>query len=233
MASGDALLRLASAAPRDLVRTGPSGRRLLHDILLDCRAAELTTAPASDNDVALLHALFDVALRNGLGSLVYDYVVEVCSDKYCTSRQVPSEPLHVMPVVLHLHHLSAITDVILQYTMLWGNSDALEAYLMDGDCVKTWCSAVLEREQHHILQCLSRGLASLGAAGDLHRHVGCLAALVTVLEALAQPGAEAPAAAADSAPPLLVARQLHQCAQVHLPLLVLLSALPCALIIAA
>ena len=49
-------------------------------------AAGLTTAPAGDNDVALLHALFDVALRNGLGSVVYDYVVEVCSDKYCTSR---------------------------------------------------------------------------------------------------------------------------------------------------
>ena len=82
----EVLQRLASAAPRDLVRTGPSGRTLLHDILLECRAAGVTAAPAGDNDVALLHALFDVALSNGLGCLVYDYVVEVCSDRYCTSR---------------------------------------------------------------------------------------------------------------------------------------------------
>ncbi len=50
-----------------------------------CRAAGLTGAAAS-NDVARLHALFDVALGHGLGSLVVDYVVEVCSDRFSTSR---------------------------------------------------------------------------------------------------------------------------------------------------
>ena len=84
--SSSALQKLAAVAPRDLVRVTQSRRRSFHDLLLQCRAAGLTAAPSSDNDVAHLHALFDVALQYGLGSLVYDYVVEVCSDKYCTSR---------------------------------------------------------------------------------------------------------------------------------------------------
>lgn len=62
---------------------------MFFELLNQCRAAGLTAAPVSDNDVAILHALFDVALHSGLGSLVYDYVVEVCSDKYCTSRYTP------------------------------------------------------------------------------------------------------------------------------------------------
>lgn len=89
---------------------------------------------------------------------------------------------------------------------------------MDGDCVKSWCTAALEREQGHLLQGLARGLPSLAALGDLHRHVGRLAALVTVLEALAEPqqGAAGGAAGADagSTLPLALARQLHQCVQV-------------------
>lgn len=52
---------------------------------MQCRAAGLTGATGS-NDVARLHALFDVALGHGLGSLVVDYVIEVCSDPFYTSR---------------------------------------------------------------------------------------------------------------------------------------------------
>ena len=87
--SASALQRLAAVAPRDLVRVTQSGRRLFHELLLQCRAAGLTAGPNSEHDVAHLHALFDIALQYGLGSLVYDYVVEVCSDKYCTSRFGP------------------------------------------------------------------------------------------------------------------------------------------------
>lgn len=87
--SASALQRLAAVAPRDLVRVTQSGRRLFHELLLQCRAAGLTAGPSSEHDVAHLHALFDVALQYGLGSLIYDYVVEVCSDKYCTSRFGP------------------------------------------------------------------------------------------------------------------------------------------------
>ncbi len=50
-----------------------------------CRAAGLTGAAAGD-DASRLHALFDVALSHGLGSIVVDYVFEVCSDRYYTSR---------------------------------------------------------------------------------------------------------------------------------------------------
>jgi hypothetical protein len=50
-----------------------------------CRAAGLTGAAAGD-DASRLHALFDVALSHGLGSIVVDYVFEVCSDRFYTSR---------------------------------------------------------------------------------------------------------------------------------------------------
>ena len=50
-----------------------------------CRAAGLTGASAGD-DASRLHALFDVALSHGLGSIVVDYVCEVCSDRFYTSR---------------------------------------------------------------------------------------------------------------------------------------------------
>lgn len=103
MSASAALQRLAAVAPRDLVRLTQSGRRLFHELLLQCRAAGLTAGPNSEHDVAHLHALFDVALQYGLGSLVYDYVVEVCSDKYCTSR---SGPPHKSPVLL-LFRISA------------------------------------------------------------------------------------------------------------------------------
>lgn len=140
------LERLADTPPRELVRTGADGKRVLHSVFLQardccealgikqavqatnvvccsacnrcklitlslltsgasatvgclancasctngtctaqCRAAGLTGAAASD-DVARLHALFDVALGHGLGSLVVDYVIEVCSDRFSTSR---------------------------------------------------------------------------------------------------------------------------------------------------
>ena len=59
--------------------------RLITTITTQCRAAGLTGA-AGGNDVARLHALFDVALGHGLGSLVVDYVIEVCSDPFYTSR---------------------------------------------------------------------------------------------------------------------------------------------------
>ena len=81
-----ALCKLAQVSSRDLTRPGASGNRILHELLIQCRAAGLTAASLSDDDVANLHSIFDVALQYGLALAVYDYVVEVCSDKYCTSR---------------------------------------------------------------------------------------------------------------------------------------------------
>jgi hypothetical protein len=81
-----ALQNLISVPTRDLVTITASGRRNSYELLVQCRSAGLTAASLADNDVAHLHALFDVALHYGLGTFIYDYVVEVCSDKYCTSR---------------------------------------------------------------------------------------------------------------------------------------------------
>lgn len=96
----------------------------------------------------------------------------------------------------------------------WCRSDALEAYLLDGECVKKWCHSALEREHSHILQGLTRGLASLATKGDLYRHVGRLTSLVSILEALGQPAEHTTAAPAQSSRELVLAQQLHQCALV-------------------
>ena len=81
-----ALHALSATAPKDLTRQGDHGRSKLHELVIQCQAAGLIAAVDGSNEVALLHALFSVALQNGLGSMVYDYVVEVAADKYCTSR---------------------------------------------------------------------------------------------------------------------------------------------------
>lgn len=81
-----ALHALTATAPKDLTRPGDLGKSRLHELVIQCQAAGLTAPVDTSNDVALLHALFHVALQNGLGAVVYDYVVEVAADKYCTSR---------------------------------------------------------------------------------------------------------------------------------------------------
>ena len=85
-----ALHALAATAPKDLTRQGSLGNSKLHELVNQCQAAGLAAPVDGSNEVGLLHALFDVALQNGLGSVVYDYVVEVAADKYCTSRCVSS-----------------------------------------------------------------------------------------------------------------------------------------------
>ncbi|KAK9824980.1 hypothetical protein WJX81_002675 [Elliptochloris bilobata] len=177
------LERLADTPPRELARTGADDRRVLHSLFLQCRAAGLTGAPGS-NDVARLHALFDVALGHGLGSLVVDYVVEVCSDRFYTS------------------------------------SDALEAYLLDGECVKKWAAGALVQ----VHSWLSTGLVRPGGVdvGALRSQLGRTNSIVLVLRALAAPvpappAAAPPAAAAAEAPhggDLEDALRLQQCLQV-------------------
>jgi len=81
-----ALSALAATAPRDLTRDSEHGRIKSHELVIQCQTAGLAAPVDASNDVAVLHALFDIALQNGLGSVVYDYVVEVAADKYCTSR---------------------------------------------------------------------------------------------------------------------------------------------------
>ena len=81
-----ALQRLASVSPQDLVKVTASGHRLLYDLFVECAQARLCHAAGASDDLQRLHAVFTVALNNGLGSLIHDYVVEVCSDSSFTSR---------------------------------------------------------------------------------------------------------------------------------------------------
>jgi E3 ubiquitin-protein ligase HOS1 len=81
-----ALHALAAIAPKELTRSGDLGISRLHELVIQCQAGGLAAPVDTSNEVAMLHALFDVALQNGLGTLVYDYVEEVAADKYCTSR---------------------------------------------------------------------------------------------------------------------------------------------------
>ena len=81
-----ALSALVATAPKDLTLQDDLGKRRLHELVTQCQAAGLAAPVDSSNDVAMLHTLFDVALSNGLGSVVHDYVVEVAADKYCRSR---------------------------------------------------------------------------------------------------------------------------------------------------
>lgn len=103
-----ALHALAATSPKDLTQHSELGQRRLHDLVIHCQAAGLTAPVDNSNDVALLHTLFDVALQNGLGAVVYDYVVEVAADKYCTSRwiHVTALTLHSWCTVLHCHIMS-------------------------------------------------------------------------------------------------------------------------------
>lgn len=80
--------------------------------------------------------------------------------------------------------------------------------------MKKWCHAALEREHSHILQGLTRGLASLATRGDLYRHVGRLNSLVSILEALNEPAEPTSHAQPQPSRELVLAQQLHQCAQV-------------------
>lgn len=80
--------------------------------------------------------------------------------------------------------------------------------------MKKWCHSALEREHGHILQGLTRGLASLATQGGLYRHVGRLTSLVSILEALGEPAEPTSHAQAQPSRELILAQQLHQCAQV-------------------
>ena len=79
------LNRLAATPASDLPRVAADGLRPLHTLYLGSLDAGLTQIAAKD-DVERLYLLFDVAVSHGLGGIILDYVTEVCSDPFCTSR---------------------------------------------------------------------------------------------------------------------------------------------------
>ncbi len=78
-----ALQQLADAAPSSYIQKS-HGVRTVRQLYERCKDAHLTSAHAQ-TDVAALEAAFDVALRNGLGCLILDYVQEVCTSRVLVS----------------------------------------------------------------------------------------------------------------------------------------------------
>lgn len=81
------LRQVATTAPADFI-SKTHGTRAVRKLYEQCISARLTAVTAP-SDVEALGVLFDVALRNGLGCLVLDYVHEVCS----SSNLVSSDPI--------------------------------------------------------------------------------------------------------------------------------------------
>ena len=73
---GDVLDALAQTPLTSYLQRLPTGLTTLQTLYDLASEAGLVPASASD-DIARLHALFDVALDNGMGSLVRDYVTEL------------------------------------------------------------------------------------------------------------------------------------------------------------
>lgn len=81
------LQQVAATAPASFVHRSDSVR-VVRQLYEQCNSARLTTDKAP-TDVEALEVVFSVALRNGLGCLVLDYVHEVCS----SSSLVSSDPV--------------------------------------------------------------------------------------------------------------------------------------------
>lgn len=81
------LQQVANTAPADYIHR-THGIRIVRKLYEHCISARLTAVKAP-TDVEALGVVFHVALRNGLGCLVLDYVHEVCS----SSNLVSSDPV--------------------------------------------------------------------------------------------------------------------------------------------
>ena len=81
------LQQVVTTAPATFIHRN-NNVRVVRQLYEQCVAARLTTDTAL-TDVEALEAVFDVALRNGLGCFVLDYVHEVCS----SSSLVSSDPV--------------------------------------------------------------------------------------------------------------------------------------------
>ncbi|KFM23105.1 E3 ubiquitin-protein ligase HOS1 [Auxenochlorella protothecoides] len=79
-----ALDALVDTSPREyFTRVGHQTR--LQALHAQCAEAGLFTASATADDVSRLFALFTLSLENGFGTLVVDYLAEVCFDTQLTS----------------------------------------------------------------------------------------------------------------------------------------------------
>lgn len=152
------------------------GSRLVQ-LLFEQTLQEGLTNTDAQGDVECLHALFDVAVSHGLGNVVLDYVVEVCSDPFLTSRYVGNS---MGPSSL-LFHMSPVS----QDTKAGLCSDPIEATLLDGRCVKRWCHGAIERLWSHAGQSPELGAHAAVPFAD---PVAAISSLVLVAEVLVHSG---------------------------------------------
>ena len=85
VAASPFLEQLANTPVTELCRRSSTGERpvqTLHELGIE---GGLCDTVARD-DVERLYAVLDLALSHGLGSIILDYVTEVCSDAFCSSR---------------------------------------------------------------------------------------------------------------------------------------------------
>ena len=140
----DVLHALCQTPPTSYLQRLPTGLTTLQT-LYD-HAAEAGLVPSSANDdIARLHALFDVALDHGMGSLVRDYVTEVrlslMAPMGSSSRQSPF--VRSVAAACRSRSLAALCGLLLPRVQVCSNraltsSDPLEAFLLDGECVRRW-----------------------------------------------------------------------------------------------
>lgn len=128
-APDDVLAALAATPPRQYLQRSDAGVSVLQALYQQCVGAGLASEHTSD-DIARLHGLWDVALEHGLGSLVLDYVHDVCSDRLLTS------------------------------------SDPVEAFLLDGECVRRWCQKSVTISKGRVTSWLGRGLGFIHSSGE-------------------------------------------------------------------
>ncbi|GAB4815684.1 hypothetical protein N2152v2_002730 [Parachlorella kessleri] len=173
----DALAALAATPPRQYVQRLETGASTLQELYARClEAGVLPATAAALDDISRLHSLFDLALDHGLGSLVLDYVTDVCGDRLLTS------------------------------------SDPVQAFLMDGECVRRWCHKAIAISKGRLTSWLGRGLGFISSSGTLPKEIAKLRALQLVVQALspsAEQGQQAGSAAAEGAEVQEVTRLLQ------------------------
>lgn len=94
MSKSEVLAALMLNAPSTWLVRDSDGQRLFDSLHAQLTRAGLTPAIGGGEDVTMLHAIFDVLLREGCGEVVVDWIVEVCGDP----RAASADPLeaHLM-----------------------------------------------------------------------------------------------------------------------------------------
>lgn len=183
---------LAETPPRAYLQRTPSGQSLLRQLYQQAAEADLVARSAPD-DIARLHALFDVALDHGLGGLVRDYLTEVKGhgglqrwgwEARARAASHPIRPAHPQPggpgpkdagLPTERAGLGLPCAPQVCSDRLLTSSDPVEAFLLDAECVRRWVQKLLAVSRGRLASWLARGLsaAAPGGSGGAGERQGC------------------------------------------------------------